>query len=147
MNVGRAAACPARRVCTDRLDPVVWAEVRGLFLEPAHLAAQLGRAHSGTTLGDAVLEQQAAWMWRLAAQYGRLLEAYQQGVTALDEFAVRGEQLQRQRAEVAAQLDQLGHARQARAQLAPASPRAWTPPKRTSTPGAASCACSSRMWS
>lgn len=123
LTAGRLEACRARRVRADRLDQVVWQQVRELILEPSRLADQLGRLRGGVTLEDSVLEQHAARLLRLVAQHRRqgerLLDAYQQGVIALHELAVRREQLDRQRAQVEVQLKDLEQERQARERLTP----------------------------
>ena len=123
LTTGRLEACQARRVRADRLDQVVWDHMRDLILEPGRLADQLGRLRGGATLEESVLEQHAARLLRLVAQQRRqgerLLDAYQQGVIALHELAVRREQLDRQHAQVEAQLADLERERQAREHLTP----------------------------
>ncbi|HEX2185010.1 MAG TPA: hypothetical protein VHN78_05845, partial [Chloroflexota bacterium] len=107
----------------DRLDAVVWAQVRELVLAPERLAAQLGRLRAGASLEDSVLEQQVARLRRLAGQLDRqqerLLDAYQQAVLTLDELAARREHLARQQAEVTAQRTHLEQERLARTHFTP----------------------------
>jgi site-specific DNA recombinase len=123
VTAGRPERCRARRVRADRLDAVVWAQVRDLLLTPDRLVAQFARVRDGASVEDGVLEQQLARLQQLAArhrrQQERRVDAYQQGVISLDELAARRGQLARQQADVDAQVTLLEQERQARTQLAP----------------------------
>ena len=102
--------CGSHPVRADRLDSLVWSEVRRLLEDPALVRAEIDRRlaalrteHPATKRRDA-LERDLA---RADAAIGRLIEAYQEQLISLEELRARTPALRKRQSTLRAQLDTL----------------------------------------
>lgn len=109
VDSGRATRCPARRVCAERLDQVVWQAAAELLRQPRVMAqlhaSWVSAQQQNRTSLSAQQEQLLQRQQRLERQDRRLLDAYQSEVINLSELQTRRQQL-------AGELAQIQHERQ-----------------------------------
>src|SRR5438270_1915449 len=94
---GRRKPGRARQIPTDRLDPLVWADVCAVLSEPTVLQDALHRAHAGNLSGDeraAQLRDLHRRMVQLERQIQRLVDAYEAEALTLDELRARRARLE-----------------------------------------------------
>ena len=106
----RGQKCPSRLSPAERLDELVWADLRALLTHPEQVTRALARAHGGSWLPQ---ELQARRQGLCRAQTGlgqqleRLTDAYLAGVVALDEYRRRRVDLERRQQQLGEQASQL----------------------------------------
>ena len=112
--------CAARYAPAGQLDALVWADLRALLTDPAHIAAALTRAHGGAWLPQELQARRATLhdaLGQLGRQQQRLLDAYLAGVLDLDTFERKRRDLAGQEAALAQQQRELAAAAQQRHDL------------------------------
>jgi len=112
--------CAARYAPAGQLDALVWADLRALLTDPAHIAAALARAHGGAWLPQELQARRATLhdaLGQLGRQQQRLLDAYLAGVLDLDTFERKRRDLAGQEAALAQQQRELAAAAQQRHDL------------------------------
>ncbi len=93
----RPEACHARQVATERLDALVWEDLRHLLSEPTVIEEALGRARQGWLETDEREAHQRGICRRQAEvqrQIERLVDAYTVGVLTLSELQSRRTKLE-----------------------------------------------------
>ena len=102
--------CTSRPVRADELDPLVWAEVRGLLEHPELVQSEIDRRRAALRTEHPAarrretLERDIA---RAEAAIARLIEAYQEQLVSLDELRARTPELRKRQTTLRAQLDAL----------------------------------------
>jgi site-specific DNA recombinase len=112
--------CTARYIPAAQLDELVWADLRALLTDPAHITRALDRAHGGAWLPQELQARQAAIsqaLNQLDRQQQRLLDAYLAEVIGLPELQRKREELDRRHAALAARQQQLAAAAGQRLEL------------------------------
>ena len=106
----REHKCPSRLSPAERLDELVWADLRELLTHPEQATQALARAHGGNWLPQELQARQQGLrrgQAGLGQQLERLTDAYLAGVVALDEYRRRRGDLERRRQQLEEQARQL----------------------------------------
>jgi site-specific DNA recombinase len=110
LRVAQGKRCGARYTPAEQLDELVWADLCALLADPAQVACALERARGGAWLPQELQARRATLhqaLGQLERQQQRLLDAYLAEVLALAEFDRKRQELDRRRATLAAQQQQL----------------------------------------
>ncbi len=102
--------CDLRPVRADELDELVWAHVTGLLADPALIAAELDRRLAELRSANPATAQRSRLeldLTRTTGAIARLLEAYQEGLVALEELRARMPDLRKKEASLRAEQDAL----------------------------------------
>ena len=102
--------CPSRLSPAERLDELVWADLRALLTHPEQVAEVLARAHGGHWLPQELQARQQGpqrGQASLGQQIERLTDAYLAGVVRLDEYRRRRSELERRQQQLVEQARQL----------------------------------------
>ena len=120
LRAAEGRRCTARYIPAAQLDELVWADLRALLTDPAHVTRALDRAQGGAWLPQELQARKAATgqaLGQLDRQQQRLLDAYLAEVITLPELDRKRQDLDRRRATLLAQQRQLDAAARQRLEL------------------------------